>query len=96
MVEVEQFTEKSLFIKVDVKNAPDSLKIFPERIRLTCVLGLSRYNEIAPEDFALEVDLKNIPLNTVNNTIPILVTKQPNYIDNIKLSDRSVEFFFVK
>ncbi len=95
-IEVEQFTEKSLFIKVDVKNAPDSLKIFPERIKLTCVLGLSRYNEIRPEDFALEVNLKNFPLNTVNNTIPILVTKQPNYINNIKLSDRAVEFFFVK
>lgn len=95
-INVEQFTEKSLFVPVVVKNAPDSIKIFPEIIKLSCVLGLSHYNELDPEDFQLEVDLQKIPVNKGRNTAPIQIAKSPEYIRNITFSHKSVEFFLLR
>ena len=93
---VEQNTEKSLFVPLNVKNAPDSLKIFPDKIKLSGTVGLSKYNTVSEADFQLEVDLKGIPLHTENNTIPVSIIKYPAYVKNIQISPKSVEFFFVQ
>ena len=91
----EQLTEKSLFVPIFIKNAPDSLKIFPENIKLSCIVGLGRYNDINPNSFTLEVDLKGVALNSSNNTLPILLTRQPDYVKGVNMSYQSVEFFIV-
>lgn len=93
---VEQLTEKALFVPISIKNAPDSLKIFPENIKLSCIVGLSKYNSLAASDFSLEVDLKGIMLNAADNTLPILLTRQPDYIKGVNMNHQSVEFFFVQ
>jgi len=95
-LKVEQFTERSLFVPITIKNAPDSLKTFPERAKLSCVVGLSKYNDIDKNSFQLVADLKGIPLNTEKNTIPVLVTKQPDFVRAVNFQPRSVEFFFVE
>jgi len=95
-IPVEQFTEKSIFLPVRVKNAPDSLKVFPNKVKTNFVIGLSRYDSIAANDFQLEVDLNGIPINQANNTAPILLTKRPSEVKNIRFSPKSVQFLFVK
>lgn len=90
----EQFTEKSLFIPIIVKNAPQSLRIFPNKIKLDCTVALSRYAFLDAEKFIAEVDLKNINFKTKNNTIAIVLTQQPTWVQNIKFSPKSVEFYF--
>ncbi|MCP3930499.1 MAG: hypothetical protein GY705_15510 [Bacteroidetes bacterium] len=95
-IPVEQFTEKPMFVPITVKNAKDSLKIFPGKIRLSCVVGLSRYNDISSRDFEVEVDLKDMPLAPENNTVPITLTRSPEKVFNIKFSPKSVEFFIVQ
>ena len=92
----EQFTEKSLFLPVTVKNAPDSLKIFPNKVKTNFVIGLSQYDAISEKDFQLEVDLNGIPINQANNTAPISLIKQPAEVKNIRFSPKSVQFLFVK
>lgn len=93
---VEEFTEKDVFVPIIVKNAPDSLKIFPQNIKLSFNVGLSNYNVINSSDFTVEVDLKDIPLNIEKNTIPVFITRQPSYIKNLNFNPKSVEFFFVE
>ena len=95
-ISVEQFTEKSLFLPVMVKNAPDSLKVFPNKIKTNFVIGLSQYDSISAKDFQLEVDLNGVPINQANNTAPLLLTKQPTEVKNIRFSPKSVQFLFVK
>jgi YbbR domain-containing protein len=95
-LKVEEFTEKDVFVSVLVKNAPDSLKIFPENIKMSFTVGLSNYNKIKSSEFTVEVDLKDIPLNIEKNTIPVLITRQPTYIKNLIFNPKSVEFFFVE
>ncbi|MFK7806320.1 MAG: hypothetical protein AB8F74_00835 [Saprospiraceae bacterium] len=95
-LEVEQLTEKDFFIFVQVKNAPDSIKIFPENIKIRCAVGLSSYDQITPEDFVLEVDMEGIAIKGDNNTLPVLISKQPSSVRTVHLSHQSVEFFFVE
>lgn len=97
-LEVEQFTEKTLYIPVKVLNKPegDSLKIFPDKIQLTCQVGLSRYNEVAYQDFSIEADLKDVPLQEGKNTVTVRLTHQPLFVKGAKLERKSVEFYIVK
>ncbi len=93
---VEQFTEKSIFVPLMVKNAPDNLKIFPELVKLSCVVGLSQYNAVNQSDFQVEIDLAKIPLNEGKNTIPIVLKKQPGYVTNVQFAPKAAEFFILK
>lgn len=95
-VVVEQLTEKSFFIPVTVKNAPDSIKIFPDKIRINSTIGLSEYNSLQPLDFIIEADLKDASLNSESNTVPLSLTKQPDYIEAVNFSPKSVEYFIVR
>lgn len=95
-IKTEQFTEKLLFIPIVVKNAPQSLRIFPNKIKLDCTVALSQYDLLEADKFVVEVDLKNIDFKTKNNTIAILLTQQPDWVRNIKFSPKSVEFYFEK
>ncbi len=95
-IRTEQFTEKLLFIPIIVKNAPQSLRIFPNKIKLDCTVALSLYAFLDADKFVAEVDLKKIDLKTKNNTVAIFLTQQPNWVRNIKFSPKSVEFYFEK
>lgn len=95
-MEVEQLTEKEFFVPVQVKNAPDSIKIFPTKIKISCVVGLSRYDEIKVTDFVLEVDMSGVAAKEVNNTLPVSLSRQPAALKGVHLFNHSVEFFFVE
>ena len=95
-IKTEQFTEKLFFIPIVVKNAPQSLRIFPNKIKLDCTVALSLYALLDAENFVAEVDLEHIDFKTKNNTVAIQLTQQPNWVRNIKFSPKSVEFYFEK
>ncbi|NUQ22782.1 MAG: hypothetical protein HUU34_02440 [Saprospiraceae bacterium] len=95
-VAVEQFTEKWLFVPLTVTHVSDSLKFFPDRVKLTCVVGLSRYNDLDPDDFTLLADLKDVSTSKGANTVPIVLARQPYYVRNVYFTPQSVEFFILK
>ncbi len=95
-LKAEQFTEKSLFVPIIIKNAPEKLKIFPNKIRLDCTVTLSHYSKVTADDFIIEVDMHNITLNSKNNTLPLTLIKQPDWARGVKFSPKSVEFYLEK
>jgi YbbR domain-containing protein len=95
-VAVEQFTEKSLFVPLTVRNAPQRLQIFPNKIKLDCTVALSRYASLSGENFTAVVDLKNVDVKSKNNTVAIVLLQQPSFVRNVKFSPQSVEFYFEK
>lgn len=94
--QIEQFTEKSFFIPLVVQNAPDSLKYFPETVKVTCVVGLSDYNKITSNDFSVEIDLAKVALSEGKNTIPISLVKEPENAISVQFTPKSAEFFIFK
>ncbi len=95
-IPVEEFTEKSVYVPVGIKNGRDSIRIFPSQIEVNFIIGVSHFNEITAEDFLIETDFKNIALNDVNNTLPIQFTKIPNGISGLNYNPKSIEFYIVQ
>lgn len=96
-VPVETVTQKSLYLPVEVRNAPaDSLRIFPDRVQVQVRVGTGTYNQIVTDSFTLVADLANISLAEGKNTVPLVLEKQPEGVSGIRLQRRSVEFYVIR
>ncbi|MFT4762328.1 MAG: hypothetical protein ACI9LN_004314 [Saprospiraceae bacterium] len=95
-ITVEEFTENSLFIPVTLKNQPDSIRIFPAKVQIQFVVGLTMFNQITADSFLLEADFQGIARNAANNTVPLSLIKQPKEISGVNLKTKSVEFFILE
>lgn len=96
-VQVEQFSEQSFWVPVRVRSTADSVRVFPQTIQLTCVVGLSHYDQIDAGDFEIIADLEGLRLQKEQrNTVLLQLTKYPEHVKNIRFSPKSVEFFLVK
>ena len=95
-IEVEPYTEKTMYVPLVIKNAPDSLRIFPDKITISCKLGLSKYDAVSFRDFTVEADFKGISLNAPNNSVPIVVTQKPDFAETLQYTPKSVKFFIVE
>lgn len=92
----EQFTEKTLFIPIVVKNASEQLTVFPNKIKVDCTVALSHYAQLNASNFTAEVDLKNAIFNSTNNTVPIVLSRIPDFARNIKFTPKSAEYYIQK
>ena len=96
-VPVETLTQKSLYLPVEVRNAPaDSLRIFPDRVQVQVRVGTGTYNQIVTDSFTLVADLANISLAEGKNTVPLVLERRPENISGIRLQRRSVEFYVIR
>lgn len=95
-IAVEEFTENSLFVPVTLINHPDSIRIFPAKVQVQFVVGLSKFNQITADSFLLEVDFQGIARNAENNTVPLSLIKQPKEVNGVNFSPKSVEFFILE
>lgn len=96
-VPVERFTEKSIFVPVEIVNPPpDSIRLFPDKALVKCVLGLGNYNSLSAEDFRLIADLDKSRIQEGKNSVPLELVERPAYLHSVLISPRSTEFFVIK
>ncbi|MGH1435205.1 MAG: CdaR family protein [Lewinella sp.] len=96
-VPVERYTEKSIFVNVEVVNPlADSIRLFPDKALIKCVIGLSHYNDLSPENFRLIADLNKTFIREGKNTVPLELVAQPAYLHNALITPRATEFFVIK
>lgn len=95
-VEVEEYTQKTVYVPIVVKNATDSIRLSINNVKVDFVVGLSRFNEITKDDFIFEADFNGISLNDVNNVIPLSPSQIPNRLKALNFIPKSVEFFIVQ
>lgn len=95
-IAVEEFTENSIFIPVTLKNQPDSIRIFPAKVKVQFVVGLTKFNQITADSFLLEADFEGIARNAENNTVPLSLIKEPKEIRGTNFSPKSIEFFILE
>ncbi len=92
----EEVTEKSFFVPIELLNIKDSVRVFPDKIKITFSVPLSEFDNIKPKDFQLVADFANIKPGSKNNTLPIQVKKQPHLITHLHFRAKSIEFFIKK
>lgn len=91
---VEPIVEQSFFAPVEIRNAPDSLVVFPPSVKLTYSAGSSKINLIEPDSFVVFADLDGFERNTQSNTVPLSVENRNQPVQSLRMIPTSVEFFF--
>lgn len=95
-LQVEQITQKSLFVPLHVVNARDSIQIFPRQIAVTCILGISLYDRINQSDFVFQIDMAKASDDPSDNSLPIELVEQPDSVRNIQSTPKTAKFFIVQ
>ncbi len=93
---VEQLTEKSFFVPITLLNAQDSIRVFPDKVKIFFSIPLSQFDKVNPNDFELVADFAEVKPGSSMNTLPIQVRKQPNIISNLRFRSKAIEFFIEK
>jgi hypothetical protein len=91
-IELEKFTEVQLSVPVEVVNLPDSLTLqtFPSKVRLTCTVGLSKYDRMENHQFRAVVDYAGIKEN--RRVLDVSIRNVPVYLLSYDYNPRSVEY----
>lgn len=95
-IPVDQFTEKSMFLPIQIFNQQDSVSIFPKNIQTTFNVTLAQYESITAREFTLKADFNPEFTNTINQKVRIQLSKFPDYIQNVSLDIDSVEYYIIK
>lgn len=95
-IEVEPFTEKSFYVPLRIKNGVDSMRIFPDKVMLTCKLGLSQYDQVSYRDFKAEIDLSEAVPNAGDYTVPISIVDKPDFIQSFYFTPKVAKFFIIE
>jgi YbbR domain-containing protein len=67
-----------------------NIKLFPEKVKVTFKVGLSRFQEIRPEDFKLSVAFSDIREN--KQLLKITTESIPDYLYDLKITPDEIEY----
>lgn len=92
---IEQFSEKELYVPISLENdTTNSIRIVPQTAKVTCTVGLTKYNELQPSDIELTVNLQDVNFEKVNK-LPVIVKKKPSYISKLRIHPDDVDFVVI-
>ena len=91
--DIVEFVEKELLIPIHIDNNLKKIDIiiYPQEIKLKCLVPIKIYEKISPSDFYISADFNNIEVRN-NNQLIINVTDKPESAKNIQLEKDKVEF----
>ncbi len=97
IVPAERYTENSSIIPIEVENLPDSLKMitFPETVKVTYKIGMSKFKEIKNSDFKIVLNFQLFE-NKLPNKFKVELKKHPQYINSIKIEPEYVDYIIKK
>lgn len=93
VAKVEEITEKSIEVPVEVLNVPDSLLlvILPQKITLNCRIGLSDYTRLDASYFKAIVDFETVDLYQEKN-IRVRLRAKPNFVQQVQYFPKKVDY----
>ncbi len=91
-LEVEKFTEGQVRVPVEVQNVPSdlNLSIFPQEVKLFYQVNLKQYDLVNPEDFSVVCDFDDITEG--QDYLLAELVRKPDFVTNIRLSERKIQF----
>jgi YbbR domain-containing protein len=95
-IPVVKFTEGIAEIPLEITNVPQglSLKIFPDKIKVTYLVAFDSFEKIKPEMFRATVDYSK--LEPGSSKIHVDVVKFPKYVRSLSWSPENVEYIIRK
>jgi hypothetical protein len=95
-IEVDKMTEYEIELPVSKLNVPKNLKLrlFPETVKITYLLGLTNFKNIQPNQFSVYVDYLDV--SDESNKLTVKIAKQPESVVISKIKPSKVEFIIKK
>ncbi|MCL4640869.1 MULTISPECIES: CdaR family protein [Olivibacter] len=96
-IPVGEVTEKIIEVPIRAENsrAFRTVKVLPEKVRLTTIVSLEKYEDIDRDMFEAVINLNDWRSNHIKN-LPVIITKQPDFVKIIKAEPQNVEFLLWK
>lgn len=96
-IPVGEITEKVLELPIRVENGGryTTVRTIPTKVKVTFLVSLKDYNKWTSRDFEAIVDMENWEENKVK-TLPVIITKVPNYCQIISIEPQNIDFFVRK
>lgn len=96
-IPIGELTEKiiELPIKVESQGRYTSVRTIPTKVTVTTLVSLKDFSKWTARDFEAIVDLSNWEENRVNS-LPVILTKVPDFVKIVKLEPQNVDFFVRK
>lgn len=90
---VEQVTEKKFELEIERRGVPDSilLVLLPQKITISCIVGLSAYDDLTANEFSAFVDFSKIDLYNQNG-IKIDLETVPDYVRQIQYHPKKADY----
>lgn len=97
-IPVEQFTESDKRVNIEIENLPDSLRmrLFPNKIKVSYLVGLNRYETITKDQFRVVVDYPSSENPQEGNLLKVRIVQYPNYLKNVRFYPPNVEYIIEK
>lgn len=94
IVPVGEITEKVIELPIKVENSKGytSVRVLPSKVRATILLAVKDYNKYTSRDFEAVVDLDAWKDHKVSS-LPVIITKIPDYVKVLSIEPQNVDFF---
>lgn len=90
---IDKVTEAGFVIPVSIVGNGENVKIFPDKVEITCRVPLSEYPHIEKMDFAAEVEFN--PTMKGQKKLPVKLVKIPEKVRVLKIVPEEVEFIII-
>lgn len=92
-IPIEEYTEKTLTVPVQIVNVPKKYKIrtFPQMVEVFCNIPISKFEDLKEENLSIEVPFHKLEEN-VTGSFDIDLTRKPEWVKNYNINPGKVEF----
>ena len=94
-LEIEQNVEKSFSVAIESSIPNDSIRFFPSKVRLDCVVPMSLYDSLDANDFIVLADLSNQNAQS-GNSVPLTIAKAPLVARSVRINPGITSYFYQK
>lgn len=91
-IPVEEYTEAQISVPVLLRHKPSDInvKLFPEKVKATFLVGLSHFPDISPEDFQFSVSFEDI--HNGKQLLKVTAESTPAYLYDLKITPEEIEY----
>lgn len=94
IIPVGEVTEKIIELPLHVENSKGytSVRVLPSKVKVKVLLAVKDYNKYTARDFEAVVDLDAWKDHHVSS-LPVIITKAPDYCEILSVEPQNVDFF---
>lgn len=95
-LQVEQYTEKQVFVPIRADSGLNFVRFFPAQVRISFRVGLSRFDKVRSADFEVLAALPGAPAAAAGEKAQLTILKMPPLVRSVRMTPESVDFLIIE